>query len=262
MNKNEFRDHNNNLELFFMFYSDVGYFKDHMDDFDLLDRFVEVIVLSHEKNLKKTLVNGMKWMEYLFSDEDTPESLIFTVDHIRKLMIVVASHKDNPDLGSCNVQNAIENRLSKYDLDILNPMFPEFFVSQIQLIVTRNTTLQLVNQVKISNCTRIAGTYNADDEENWNIDGTSIYSKKHFNDPWSCINLKRNEIGDWVIEGHVGFEEDMLLFICKGSRCKTLPPKKGWKKIDSENNMNGQHDLPILSYYYMNHTGNAREIKI
>jgi len=223
------------------------------------ERFVEVIVLSHEKNLKKTLVNGMKWMEHLFLDEDTPESLIFTVDHIRKL-IVVASHNDDPDLCNWNVKDAIESRLSKYDLDILSPMFPEFFVSQIQLIVTRNTTLQLVNQVKIRNADRIAGTYKADDEENWNIDGTSIYSKKDHSNPWSCINLKRNEIGDWVIEAHVALEEDILLFVCKGSRCKTLPPKKGWKKIDSENNMSD--DLPILSYYHMSQTGNAREIKI
>ena len=217
-----------------MFYHNEEAFKTHMHDMELLDRCVQVVVLSHEKNLKETLENGLIWLQQLFYEDYEPECVILTVDHIRKLVPVIAYHKDDPDM--CNVQEAIESRLSRNDLDILSPMFPDFFVTSIQLIVARNTTLKLVNQIKITNCDQVAGIYNADISENFNIDVTCTYCREDY-----VYYLKKNKIGDWIIERGNGHG----LFICKGSRCETLPPKAGWKKVDG---MEGQN-MPVLTYY-------------
>lgn len=46
-----------------MFYKNEQEFKERMNNLELLDRCVQVIVLSYEKSLKKTLANGMIWLE-------------------------------------------------------------------------------------------------------------------------------------------------------------------------------------------------------
>jgi len=230
-----------------IFYKNEQEFKSHvMNNLELLDRCVHVVVLSHEKNLKTTLVNGMAWLHKIFYWNYYAECVILTVDHIRQLVPVIACYSDDENYE--NVQDAIKKRLSGESIDILNPLFPEYFVSQIQLIVSRNTSLKLVNQITISNCgAPAAGIYNADNYnyDNYEISGTCLYYYLNSDDDVS-FSLKKNQIGDWIIIEDDGIET--LLFICNGSRNETLPPKTGWKRIDGADRL-GQTRLPVLSYY-------------
>jgi len=237
-----------------IFYKNEQEFKSHvMNNLELLDRCVHVVVLSHEKNLKTTLVNGMAWLHKIFYWNYYAECVILTVDHIRQLVPVIACYSDDENYE--NVQDAIKKRLSGESIDILNPLFPEYFVSQIQLIVSRNTSLKLVNQIKISNCgAPVAGIYDAFNENNDTIYGTCLYY--HIIDP--AFNLQKNEIGDWVIWK----EYDTLFFICNGSRNESLPPKTGWKRIYSADTLN-QTNLPIISYFHNNvTTGDITKVEI
>jgi len=174
-------------------------------------------------------------------------------------MPIIACHKDDQDM--CNVQNSIKFcYLQDPNIDILHPMFAPYYVSQIRLIVARNTTVKLVNQIEISNCgARVAGLYNAEiiDEFQWT--GTCVYYKAVDGHNEIHINLRKNKVGDWIIET-MDEGDGGLLFVCKGSRCETLPPKIGWEKIndvddnDYDDNEN-QQNLPVLSYYHKNDTG-------
>jgi len=226
-----------------IFYKNEQEFKSHvMNNLELLDRCVHVVVLSHEKNLKTTLVNGMAWLHKIFYWNYYAECVILTVDHIRQLVPVIACYSDDENYE--NVQDAIKKRLSGESIDILNPLFPEYFVSQIQLIVSRNTSLKLVNQIKISNCgAPVAGIYNAHNDDS--------------NDGDTSTDLTKNEIGDWVILNEDG---DTVFFICNGSRNEPLPPKTGWKRIDGAD-MLEQTRLPVLSYY-CNTTEGSTEVKM
>jgi len=226
-----------------------------MKNMKLFDRCVQVVVLSHEKNLTQTLSEGMLWMTKIFWSRCDPECVILTADHLRKLVPVIACHDDR-DKDWFSVQEAIGLRLSNLSIDILNPMFPEFFVSQIQLIVARNTTLKLVNQIKVStnrDHDEVMGMYDAMDD-NHKIDRSSYYVKSN---EQSDINLTRNEVDDWIIEDD---DVNVLLFICEGSRCEILPPRTGWKRIAGANNV-GQTNLPVLSYYHNDGT-KRREVVI
>ena len=57
-----------------------------------------------------------------------------------------------------------------------------------------------------------------------------------------------NEVGDWTISEDLRFGGGVVpLFICKGSRSATLPPKKGWERTDG---IIGDPWLPVISYYH------------
>lgn len=238
-----------------IFYEDWEAFKNQMNDLDLLDRCVDVVVLSHEKNLKKTLENAKCWLYEILSKGYDPEIMILTVDHIRKLGPVIESYIDDNEF---NLQSAIEQRSGRRDIDIRNPMFPDFFVAQIQLIAARNTALKLVNEIEIKNYIggHVYGTYYTDVDEDFGIDGTCIYYK-YDHTTRITVRIEKNEVGDWTISEEPDIGDAVQLFICKGSRCATLPPKTGWERIDVEANSN----LPIINYYHMSTTG-RREIDI
>ena len=55
-----------------------------------------------------------------------------------------------------------------------------------------------------------------------------------------------NEVGDWTISEDLSDGDVVPLFICKGNRCATLPPKIGWERTDGR--INGK--LPVISYYH------------
>jgi hypothetical protein len=137
-------------------------------------------------------------------------------------------------------------------------MFPDFFVAQIQLIAARNTALKLVNEIEIKNYIggHVYGTYYTDVDEDFGIDGTCIYYK-YDHTTRITVRIEKNEVGDWTISEDPDLGDAVQLFICKGSRCATLPPKTGWERIDVEANSN----LPIINYYHMSTTG-RREIDI
>lgn len=243
-----------------MFYKNEQEFKERMNNLELLDRCVQVIVLSYEKSLKKTLANGMIWLETFFYDYE-PECLILTADHIRKLMPIIACcNDDDDDANAFKVQKAIENRfqLDLRKIDFTSPMFPEFFIAKIQLTVARNTTLKLVNQIEISNCAQVvAGIYKAGIEEDTNhCMYYKVVGENH------RIMLKKNEVGDWSIGNDNGYHDEEL-FMCKGSRCETLPPKTGWERIDDDSRNSGktpsvdQHNLPIFTYYHNSPSGST-----
>ena len=228
-----------------IFYKDEEEFKSQMHDLELLDRCVQVIVLSHEKNLTKTLEHGLKWLRDLFNDY-IPECVILTVEHIRKLVPVIAHHKDDPDIS--NVYISMMGRLSNYGLDILSPMFPEFFVQSIQLYVAQYTTFKFVNQIVISNPVEVAGTYKANTEF---ANGDCTYAGD------DC-DLIKNEIGDWSIVKNI---DNTVLFICTGSRCETVPPKTGWKDSNGDSIIHEQN-LPVLSYYRVYDDDSGGEIDL
>ena len=128
-------------------------------------------------------------------------------------------------------------------------MFPDFFVAQIQLIAARNTTLKLVNEITIENCGgNVSGDYNPDSDMDgdFGIDGTCIYYKHIY--PFGGVLLKKNEVGDWTISEDLADGDVVPLFICKGSRCATLPPKTGWERTDGR--IDGPSRLPVISYYH------------
>mmetsp|Transcript_2387 Transcript_2387/g.2759 ORF Transcript_2387/g.2759 Transcript_2387/m.2759 type:complete len:397 (+) Transcript_2387:149-1339(+) len=246
-----------------IFYKNEQEFKSHvMNNLELLDRCVHVVVLSHEKNLKTTLVNGMAWLHKIFYWNYYAECVILTVDYIRQLVPVIAFYSDDENYE--NVQDAIKKRLSDESIDILNPMFPDFFVSQIQLIVAQNTTLKLVNEIDISDCAQVVGTYYAfdDDDGDNNIGDTCMYYKDNM-DTLDRFLLKKNDVGDWIIQ-HLpdrDVPEGDILFISKHSRCKSLPPKTGWEKMGGGNYVFRQRNLPMFSYYHNSDTG-RKEITI
>ena len=214
-----------------------------MNNLELLDRCVHVVVLSYEKNLKQTLINGMRWLHQLLHWTYPTEYMILTVDHIRQLVPAISCYSD--DENDINVEAAIKGRLSDESIDILNPMFPAYFVSQIQLIVARRATSKLVHRIQISNCARVAGVYEAEnDDSNDEIDGTCIYVNLNDGNINSYVFLKKNEIGDWVLKSR----NETILFICNGSRCEALPPQFGWKRIDDADTLY-QTQLPTLSYF-------------
>jgi hypothetical protein len=68
-----------------IFYKDSEEFKKHRNDLDLLDRCIDVVVLSHEKNLKKTMKYANDWLYNILFDGYDSELLFLTVDHVRKL---------------------------------------------------------------------------------------------------------------------------------------------------------------------------------
>ena len=81
-----------------IFYDDSERFKKHRNDLDLLDRCIDVVVLSHEKNLKETMKNAKYWLCDILVDGYESELVILTVDHVRKLVPVIDSYKDDPEL--------------------------------------------------------------------------------------------------------------------------------------------------------------------
>jgi hypothetical protein len=224
-----------------IFYKDSEEFKEHMNDLDLLDRCIDVVVLSHEKNLKETMKNAKYWLCDILVDGYESELVILTVDHVRKLVPVIDSYKD--DTEQYTLQSAIEERLGKKSIDVLSPMFPDFFVAQIQLIAARVTTLKLVNEITIENSWgNIPGDYIPEMDGDFGIDGTCIYYKKCTAPARGFVWLKKNQVGDWTIS-----ENLHPLFICKGSRCATLPPKTGWERADG---ITVTRMLPVISYYH------------
>jgi hypothetical protein len=251
-----------------MFYKDSEVFKEHMNDLDLLDRCVDVVVLSHEKNLKKTMENAKYCLYDILFDGYDPELVILTVDHVRKLVPVIASYNDDRSNTihyiHYNLQSTIEQRLGKKDIDILSPMFPNFFVAQIQLIAARNTALKLVNEISIINCgAYVSGDYDAGKNSGFEFDETCTYYKRIDPAALRYVWLKKNEVGDWTISEDLRDGDVVQLFICKGSRCATLPPKTGWERIDGENsNSNDQSGLPIISYHQKLGFGGRREVHI
>lgn len=224
-----------------IFYEDSEEFKKQINDLDLLDRCIDVVVLSHEKNLIETMENAKYWLYDIFSDGYDSELVILTVDHVRKLVPVIDSYKDDPE--QYTLQSAIEERLGKKGIDVLSPMFPDFFVAQNQLFAARITTLKLVNEITIENSWgSIPGDYSPEISRDFGIDGTCIYYKKCIAPARGFVWLKKNQVGDWTIS-----ENLRLLFICKGSRCATLPPKTGWERTDGRT---VTRRLPVLSYYH------------
>ncbi|OEU10399.1 hypothetical protein FRACYDRAFT_247470 [Fragilariopsis cylindrus CCMP1102] len=228
-----------------IFYKDSLEFKERINDLDLFDRCIDVVVLSHEKNLTETMENARYWLYDFLCDGYDPELVILTVDHVRKLVPVIDFYKE--DREGFSLLFAIEERLSKKGIDVLNPMFPDFFVSQIQLIAARNTALKLVNEITIGNCGgNVSGDYNPRTNYDYGIDGTCIYYKGIAPD-WGDVWLKKNEVGDWTISEDLRLRGGVVpVFICKGSRSATLPPKKGWERTDGR----GNGKLPVISYYH------------
>lgn len=68
-----------------IFYKDSEEFKEHRNDLDLLDRCIDVLVLSHKKNLKETMKYANDWLYSILFDGYDSELLFLTVDHVRKL---------------------------------------------------------------------------------------------------------------------------------------------------------------------------------
>jgi hypothetical protein len=196
-----------------MFYEDWEVFKKHMNDLDLLDRCVNVVVLSHEKNLKETMENAKYWLYDITVDGYGPELVILTVDHVRKLVPVIVSYKDDRnDPEQYTLQNAIGQRLGKKGIDVLSPMFPDFFVAQVQLIVAWNTALKLVNEITIENCGgHVSGNYDPDMDGDFGINGTCIYYKR-IAPARGYVWLKKNEVGDWIISEYLRDSDVVPLF--------------------------------------------------
>jgi hypothetical protein len=90
-----------------IFYEDWEAFKNQMNDLDLLDRCYDVVVLSHEKNLKKTLENAKCWLYEILSKGYDPKIMILTVDHIRKLGPVIESYIDDNEFNLQRIQPTI-----------------------------------------------------------------------------------------------------------------------------------------------------------
>ncbi|OEU23380.1 hypothetical protein FRACYDRAFT_233552 [Fragilariopsis cylindrus CCMP1102] len=68
-----------------IFYKDSEEFKKHRNDLDLLDRCIDVVVLSHEKNLKETMKYVNDWLYNILFDGYDSELLFLTIDHMNEV---------------------------------------------------------------------------------------------------------------------------------------------------------------------------------
>ena len=213
-------------------------------------RIIKMIVTAHEKNLYQTINTGMYWFTELLKCEWNSR-IFFTVSHVQELVPVIDrfinGEKDNHRYGKTCYRTRLKKQIkakmtytnegydfTSYDgnigqdsIDILNPMFPRLLISHLRLIAAQKFTMHLVDEITITGCPVIDGTF---------VPGSDYAGIPTFYRDFrrmSSLLLMRNNIGDWSIVEWDDDEDAMsrVIFVCKGSRYHTLPPPHHWDKV-------------------------------
>ena len=220
-------------------------------------RIIKMIVMAHEKNLNQTINIGMYWFMELLRCNKWNSRRFFTVSHVQELVPVIDrfihGEEDNP--GYCGYGSTYYRTLLKeqikakmtytnegYDftsddgnigqdsIDIRNPMFPRLLISHLRLIAAQKFTMHLVDEITITGCPVIDGTFVHDEDSSFDHSDDRFYREFRTD---SSLFLMRNNVGDWSIVEWDEIEDSLsrVLFVCKGSRYHTLPPPQQWSKV-------------------------------
>jgi hypothetical protein len=212
------------------------HFQDNKKILSNLDCFVDAVLLADAVDLNEAYYVGVDWLEKTFqhdTDDPTGGGIIFTENHIRKLVPLIIKEDDLYQI----VASILHGSGIKSREDLRSPLFPRALLMTYTQWVTRTMLEKEVARIKLSgtgcnadgictNLSRYGCEYDCNRRGRWagvQVNFKVVLVEDVNKGGWNIVGVPDEEDGD---------ENIKILWRCPNSQNLPLPPQDGWIPVD------------------------------